>query len=52
MTVMKNAIGIVLESLFVTSSPCFGDELNIDTGEYTMDMGGGDKMNLIPASTI
>ncbi len=41
-----NAIGIALACLLAMSGLCFGDELNVNTGEYIMDMGDGNKINV------
>jgi len=44
---MKTMMPLLLIILFVISGPCFGgDKMNLDTGDYIMDMGGGDSMNL------
>ena len=43
---MRTLLPLVLMVILPFHNTSFVDELNLETGEYTMDMGGGDKMKL------
>ena len=43
---MKSIITTSAIVIFLITVSSFADELNLTTGEYHMDMGGGDSMNL------